>query len=63
MSHCLDTLSATARIDYLCSARPPTLMRNPASFIAHMCTPWTEEEKKGLARTMEFRTSGEYYEC
>ena len=43
------------------SARPPSPLQEPLSFLAFLVTPWTAKEKEGLARTEWFRNRGSGY--
>jgi pimeloyl-ACP methyl ester carboxylesterase len=42
-------------------ALPPSLTKNPLSFLAFLVTPFSAAEKAGLARTMSIRTQGTGY--
>ncbi|KAI0078234.1 alpha/beta-hydrolase [Panus rudis PR-1116 ss-1] len=43
------------------TAGPPQFSKTPLQFLKFLVTPWTPKEKAGLARTMQFRQSGNGY--
>ncbi|KIP01527.1 hypothetical protein PHLGIDRAFT_123272 [Phlebiopsis gigantea 11061_1 CR5-6] len=47
--------------NYPKAAGPPTLLGNPLMFLAHHCTPWTEEEKKSMERNIHIQNTGRAY--
>ncbi|THG99586.1 hypothetical protein EW026_g2787 [Hermanssonia centrifuga] len=43
------------------AGRQPTFLRNPLLYLQHAITPYSERDKKGLARTQWFNTEGQGY--
>ena len=45
-------------ISFIHSPGPPTLLGSPLAYMAHLCTPLTEEEEKGMLRSVDIQSTG-----